>query len=195
MTGHVRFFADLTRRYVTDLSSGIQREAVKADFERAVAELVLPRGVHPLVARAFNRAVRLQLYSWFEPDFSEVAELEALRALEFYLRERYRTLLGEPKRPGLAWLLSEAVKLGWIRDSPELRAARFARLAGLDFLESLGVDWLEEDAFEKTIRWLGTYRNELAHGSQIHSPGGFVALRIVRQIIVSVSSPGRTATR
>lgn len=182
----MRLVADLRPRCVTNLSTGLQRAAVQADFENATGELLLPSTVHPLVARGFHRAVRLQRYAWFEPDFSEIAELEALRTLEFYLRERHRTLKGEPGR-GLHWLLTRSVELGWLRDSPEIRAARFARLAGLDFHEALGPSWSDGEAFDKTVAWLRSYRNDLAHGSQTHLPGGFVTLRIVRQIIVMVS--------
>jgi hypothetical protein len=162
------------------------------DHVEAVRLLELPATTHPLVRRAYDRARRLLLWSWIEREFIEVAELEAIRSLEFYLGEKTRP---EGRRGSKPWkaatlgaLLKTAEDRGWVRDTEDLRASRFAQLGGLDHLEAIGSDWEGDQVFPELIKWLSDYRNTLAHGSQIHGPwGGYAMLRVIRELLCQAS--------
>ncbi len=176
---------------VRDRASGDNyRRKTLDDHFRLIASIELSERVPELVQNTFTTARHLLLYSWYVYPFIVVAELQAYASLEFALKWRLSGEAPNVDRWGLRKCMEYAIERGWLRDEG-VREAAEARAGHVDFLESFGLagkeqklDESDPQAYVKSLaESFAHLRNELAHGSPMLWPGGYVTLSLVARLI------------
>lgn len=185
------------------------RKATLADRHAAVAGYVLNATAPDAVRIHFETAKNLYLYGWFVYRFHPVAEQQALASLEFTLRERIAPS-NYPSRdsagkPGLTKLLTQAKKLGLIRnDALRDRLARATAIARerhqFELFEEMHRTGATEISFDDSrvqptsedlnhdwiaifVESLPLIRNSYAHGSGMLHPTVLHTFGIVCELI------------
>ena len=166
------------------------RQKTLDDHYYAIAAIELVENAPELVQNVFTTARHLLLYSWYVYPFIVVAELQAYASLEFALKWRIVGEAPNVDRWGLRKCMEHAIEQGWLRDEG-VREAAETRAAHVDFLESFGLadkerklDESDPQAYGKLLADSFTHlRNELAHGSPMLWPGGYVTLNLVARLI------------
>jgi hypothetical protein len=169
---------------VFDEDGTFRRKSLE-DLHAAVASLELEAEVPLDVRIQFDNARNLLLHSWFVYRFVQVAELQALRTLEFSLTQALKVSSG--RRIMLASLLERARKAQRI-DGAAIASAleRLQSESGRGLPRRASVEQPDPDwalYVEELSRGIASYRNTLAHGGQLLAPGGFTVLEVCRVLI------------
>jgi len=161
------------------------------DHWQDIAALALHDEVPNLIRVHFETARNLLLYSWFAHRFQQVAEMHAYASVEYALRKRAGLPL-RGRKPGLRFLLRQAVEEGWIRDEGFRRFREVAdRRAEYEEMEAV-VTGTELDPNRRSEEWsyvrtladlLPEFRNKLAHGSAMLAPSGKRTLALCCDLI------------
>ena len=158
-----------------------------SDFHNLISEIRLTGHPPKAVARHFEVARNLFLYSWFVYDFSTPAEAQAYASVEFALKERHKVEeqnFGN-RSPGLKRLFESAVNQGWVKDGgfPHLYEEQhpaFSRLLKRKQFDPEGKAYCKI-----LLNSMPFLRNSIAHGDPyLVGPGGaFLPLEICAAII------------
>jgi len=137
------------------------------------------------IAREFDKAKNLIVYSWFVYEFAMSAIFQAHSTLEYALREKFEIeSITLKELTGLRKLLSEAVARGWIRDGGFPHVVQNARRRQeSETLWPKGVTQIPFDPnateyCQILIETKPRIRNDLAHGSSTLLPPGYALFEI-----------------
>jgi hypothetical protein len=177
-----------------------------AQHQADLAELRLDETAPEDLQIHFLTAVNLLLYSWFVYRFLHVAELHALGALEWALRDRVKG------KKNLGPLLAAAIKRKMLKDSPlrafQRHAERQRRAWDAeqqwpdDFRALFGTRTepkpaIDDQAWVRVLaKRLPMLRNDLAHGSPLLYSEGVLRVELCRDLINQLyrrdDSPGES---
>ncbi|MHB1142254.1 MAG: hypothetical protein ACYC1T_10935 [Sulfuricaulis sp.] len=170
--------------------TGEARPQELKDHYESVSRFTLNRTVPEKVQSRFNTAKNILLYTWFVYDFYPVAELQALSALEFALRERIGEesleILKKQKKPlGMRTFIEHAVENKWIKNedfgayhrAPMERAKKNYLIQKIAEMNAKGLDTIEIDydeiqtPVENTTDYLGVLMHTVHKIRNIHAHG------------------------
>ncbi|MHB1528004.1 MAG: hypothetical protein ACYCXT_01020 [Acidiferrobacteraceae bacterium] len=167
-------------------SNGFSRRTMDDHFSE-VTEIALHEGVPERVRVHFETSRNLLLYSWFVYRFIVVAEQHVFASVEYALKEKYSETQG-----GLKRLLQRAVDDGLIKDKG-FRVCRRAVECDENYRHEMAdiSGYLQAEPEQRDIQkycnilveTLPYLRNELAHGSDMVHPGGYLTLEICADLI------------
>ena len=177
-----------------DAEYGGMRPMELKDLHQEVAEIRLEGSAPKGVAREFDKARNLLIYSWFVYEFGMPAMLQSHSTVELALKEKFKADGNPlPGRPGLSWFLHQAVERKWICDGDFPHVVQNAKRRR-ELMEMWPfVNEPDSDPFDPTAteycdilcKSLPKIRNHLAHGTtMLRAPGQILLdLEICARII------------
>lgn len=175
---------------VLNLRTGEKRPKTLEDHYSRIKEYTLNEAVPKEIQTHFEVAKNLLLYSWFVHNFIAVAEMQSFASMEFALRERLKSVVGE--RAGLRRFIEEAIKSGIIRDS-DFRHYAHLQQQSMEYIEIMeeltGADLSNYKSIDPQrycrvlAETMPSLRNDLAHGSRTLSDGVYLTFSLCRDLI------------